>query len=237
MKKDTKKMLIIGALVVAAVVVIIIMSRRPQSEDPHREDPELFTTAGALDHIGSLLDDQYDLVQAPDMEAPAAHFADLVSEGGDHLKCYMNQPDDVAENLRPMERLQQIQGEGLMPRTSLSVTPYNIDVANPSTHKYMVGAPRVQSALKSRLKDYGLSGAIRGDIPIKYHPNVCMVGKSIYGRDDLRLDGLFTPHFVGLYNKYTGKGFKNMPIHVASAGSASCGGYGGAAGEIIMDNM
>lgn len=188
---------------------------------------EGFTHAGQLDNVGSLLDDQYDLLQAPDMEAPAAHFADLVADDST-----IEQPADLTDSARPMERLHRIQGQSLMPRTSRNVTPYNVDVANPTSHSYMASQPRVQ--LKSRFKDYSLSGMIRGDVPVNHHPNICLISKTTQGRDDLRLDGLFTPHFVSLYNKYTGKAFKNMPMHVAGAGQA--GGYGGASGEIVMDH-
>ncbi len=224
---NTNLWLIIGVVVVIALVVYFCMwSKKPVKT-------ETFVAAGGLDNVGALLDDQYDLIHAPDSEVPASHFADLVAEGGDRLQ-YIEQPPTTGTGLRPIERLHRIQGKALMPRTSINVTPYNIDVANPTSHKYMVNTPRVTSALKSRFKDYSLSSFVRGDIPIKYFPNVALIAKTIQGRDDLRLDGLFTPHFVALYNKYSGKAYKNMPIHVAGAGQA--GGFGGASGEIVMDN-
>jgi hypothetical protein len=203
----------------------------PQPE-PHKEG---FTSlaAGAVDNVGALLDDQYDLIVAPDAQVPGPHFADMVSEGGDHLKQYIEQPAKTGESMRPMERLQRIQGDRLMPRVSTSVTPFNVDVANPSSHKYMVNTPRVTSALKSRFKDYSLANMMRGDVLINYHPNVPLIAKTFQGRDDLRLDGLFTPHFTALYNKYTGRAYRGLVQKVAGAGSA--GGYGGASGEIVMD--
>ena len=121
-----------------------------------------------------------------------------------------------------------------MPRVSTSVTPFNVDVANPTSHKYMVNTPRVTTALKSKYKDYSMSSFIRGDIAITYNPNVPLIAKTIQGRDDLRLDGLFTPHFTALYNKYTGKAYKNLVQKVAGAGQA--GGYGAASSEVLMDN-
>jgi hypothetical protein len=189
--------------------------------------------AGANDNTGMLLDDSYDLVKGADDEVPAPHFADLVSQNN-YTENYISQPKTNEENLRPMERLHRVQGKALMPRVSTQVTPYNVDVANPTAHKYMVNTPRVTSALKSRYKDYSLGSFIRGDIPITYNPNIPLVSKTTQGRDDLRLDGLFTPYFSALYNKYTGKAYKNLVQHVAGAGQAS--GYGGASGGTIMDH-
>ncbi len=189
--------------------------------------------AGANDNTGMLLDDSYDLLQGADNEVPAPHFADMVAQG-DHTKDYIAQPRDIGENLRPMERLQRIQGKALMPRVSTHVTPFNVDVANPTSHKYMVNTPRVETALKSRYKDYSQASFIRGDIAITYNPNVPLIAKTIQGRDDLRLDGLFTPYFSALYNKYTGKEHKNLIMKIAGAGVAS--GDGGAGGGTIMDH-
>lgn len=225
-----KKNLLIGCGVLAIVAVLYWI----WTKDGYTSQ-ENFTSlaAGANDNTGHLLDDSYDLLQSPDSEAPASHFADMVNQG-DHHSVYMQQPKDMGEDLRPMDRLQQIQGKSLMPRVSTQVTPFNIDVANPTSHKYMVNGPRVESALKSRFKDYSLSSMIRGDVAITYHPNVPLVAKTIQGRDDLRLDGLFTSAFTSLYDKYTGKEHKNLVQKIAGAGQA--GGYGGASGGVIMDH-
>ena len=40
--------------------------------------------------------------------------------------------------------------------------------------------------------------------------------------------------YKALYNKYTGKAYKNLVQQVAGAGQAA--GYGGASGETLMDN-
>jgi len=220
-----------------AIVVLLLMVGVYMYYPMKQTKNEKFTSlaAGSIDNVGSLLDNNYDLIQSPDDEVPTPHFADMVAEGGDQLKQYsVSQPESTGENMRPMERLYRVQGKSLMPRVSTSVTPYNVDVANPTSHKYMVNTPRVSSALKSKYKDYSMSSFIRGDIPIKYYANVPLIAKTIQGRDDLRLDGLFTPHFVALYNKYTGKAYKNLVQKVAGAGQA--GGYGGASGEVIMDH-
>lgn len=197
------------------------------------KEPFTALSAGANSNTGMLLDDSYDLLHGEDNMVPSPHFADLVAQG-DHTQGYIAQPRDIGENLRPMERLQRIQGKSLMPRVSTHVTPFNVDVANPTSHKYMVNTPRVETALKSKYKDYSQASFIRGDIAITCNPNVPLISKSHLGRDDLRLDGLFTPYFSALYNKYTGKEHKNLPFHVAGAGVAS--GSGGATGGTIMDS-
>lgn len=209
-------------MVVLALLVYLCMRSGKKAEK--------FANIGGLDNVGSLQDDQYSPVLAPDSITPAQHFADMVDTGD-----FVGQPKSTLENIKPMERLHRVQGKSLMPRTSRNVTPYNIDVADPVSHRYMANTPRVTTGIKSRFKDYSLSSFTRGDIPIKYHPNVPYISKTIQGRDDLRLDGLFTPHFQALYSKYTGRGFKNMPVHVAGAGVAG-GGVAGAAGGVIMDS-
>lgn len=222
--------IVIGVVLVLVVIVIgVCWYRKSQAKT------ENFTglAAGSVDNIGTLLDSQYDAVPAADYDLPAPHFADMVAEN-DVASVYQKPSSSNEDSIRPMERLHRIQGKSLMPRTSAAVTPFNIDVANPTSHKFMVNTPRVTTALKSRYKDYSLASFVRGDIPIKYYANVPLVAKTHQGRDDLRLDGLFTPHFVALYNKYTGKAYKNLVQHVAGAGQA--GGYGGASGEIIMDS-
>lgn len=237
-KNNQQTYLIIGALVLAAVVIYYCMYNKKSSYQKGTQETvtEEFTSlaAGANDNVGMLLDDSYDLVQGADYEVPAVNFADMVNQGANPADTYVEQPKSTGENIRPMERLHRVQGEALMPRTSTYVTPFNVDVANPTSHMYAVNTPRASTALKSRYKDYSLASFVRGDVPITYHPNVPLIAKTIQGRDDLRLDGLFTPHFMALYDKYSGKEFKSLPIKVAGAGQAS--GYSGASGETILDH-
>lgn len=229
--------IIIGVIVLVAVIAYFCMGRKSgyTKGTKAKASREEFTAlaAGANDNTGVLLDDSYDLLQGADNEVPAHHFADMVNQG-DHMKEHVEQPKSTGENLRPMERLHRVQGKALMPCTSTYVTPFNVDVANPLSSKYMVNTPRVASALKSRYKDYSMSSFIRGDVALTYYPNIPVVAKTHQGRDDLRLDGLFTPYFNSLYNKYTGKAYKNLVQKVAGAGQA--GGYGGASGGTIMDH-
>lgn len=228
---EKNQQILVGAVIIIAIVIIFCLYNKPEWYGQ-----EKYVAAGGIDNVGSLLDDQYDLIQAPDSEVPAYNFADLV-DGGDHIApCDAGPPSVSNKNLRPMERLHRIQGESLMPRVSRNVTPFNIDLANPTSHAYMVNAPRV-STIKSKYKDYSLSSFIRGDVPITYNPNVPLISKTHQGRDDLRLDGLFTPQFSAIFNKYSGKAYKNMPIQVAGAGVSGCGNGGGAQGEIVMDGI
>ena len=197
------------------------MGRKSSFEKGTQDNIEKFTSlaAGAIDTSGALLPNSYDLQTSMGQDTGAPHFADMVAEGGDHLKEYVEQPKSTGLNLRPMERLHRIQGKALMPRTSLSVTAYNVNVANPSSYKFMVNTPRVgNGALKGINHQFFLSQAIRGDVPINHHPNVCLINKSRFGRDSQNLSGLFTPHFNALYNKYTGKAFRNLVTKISGAG-------------------
>lgn len=245
--KEVSTPVIVGIVVVVALFVLYFCyfrkddapRRRAPAQQPSQSSSsgpvvENFTAlaAGAIDNVGSLLDDSYELLPGADNDVPATHYADLVDQGD--LPREM-QPKNEVENFKPMERLERIQGRGLMPRVSTSVTPYAVDVADPAIHMFMVNAPKAQSALKSRYKDYSLSSFIRGDIPIQYFPDVPLISKTEQGVDDLRLDGLFTPHFNALYQQYTGKAFKNLPVHIAGGGQAA--GYGGASSGVIMDGF
>ena len=94
---------------------------------------------------------------------------------------------------RPMDRLEQLQGESLIPRTSEGVTPYNIAVADTTAYLFLSQQPRV-TEVKSPAADYSAATMIRGDIPIKYFPNVPLVVSSQYGRDAWKGDGLFSEY-------------------------------------------
>lgn len=181
-----------------------------------RKDKEGFTHAGALDTSPSF-DSTYQLVSAPEDAVSSANFADMVDDGD--LANVAKQPDDVSA-ARPLERLQRMQGRELLPRTAASVTPYQVDVANMSTWAYAVNAPRVNLGLDKLAR---LADPYRGDIPITYHPDVALIAKSHHGRDSQRLDGFFSDHYMQLYNRYTNRAFKNMPIQTSS-------------GETLMDN-
>jgi hypothetical protein len=230
----TKNILIIVGVVLAIFLVWHFCIKKDKStyQKGNQETlKEEFTglAAGAIDNVGMLDTDNYDLLQGADNEVPAHHFADLVDQG-DHLAEYMEPgKEDPVEN--PMERLERIQGKSLMPRVSTYVTPYNVDVANPASAMYSVNAPRI--SLKPKGVDRSLANMIRGDIPLSFFANVCLISKTHQGRDDLVMDGLFSPYFHSLYNKQTGATNKNLVQINAGAGQA--GGYGGNSGGVIMD--
>jgi len=168
-------------------------------------------SAGSIDHLDSL-DARYELIQSPDAAVPAEHFADLV-DSGDQCRT-VQQPPDTVEH--PLERLEKIQGKCLLPMTAAHLPQYNIDVANPATYSFAVNAPRV--VLKNRLNMQG--DMLRGDIAIRYFPDIPLIAKSSHGRDSWKGDGFFSDHFATLYNKLTGRSYKNMPLRVASQGTA-----------------
>lgn len=177
-----------------------------------KNNTEGYSNIGDIDNVGSL-DTSYELIPSADSESPAPHFADLI-QSGDQMELVKSNN----ESIRPMERLERLQGSQLLPRMSSQVTPYNVDVADPVTYSFAVNAPRVQ--LKNRLANQ--ADPYRGDIPIRFNPNIPMVAKSSYERDSQRLDGFFSDHYVNLYNRNTGQAYKNMPIKVSN-------------GETIMD--
>lgn len=197
-----KKYLIIGAVVllVAAGAYYYFYIRKGKSL------MESYSNIGAIDNVGSL-DDRYELVMAPEMAAKDINFADIV-DTGDQPRM-INNPNDQSQ---PFERLDRLQGHDTIPLTAMNTPAYNVDVANPSTYAFSVNAPRVL------LKDpvWQLADPFRGDIPITHSPNVALVGKSQYGRDSLRLDGFWSDGMVDLYNKSTGRAFKNLPVKVMS---------------------
>lgn len=198
----SRNLLLVAGLLVVGVAIWYYYSQLPK---------ETYLAAGAMDHLDSL-DGRYELIEAPDSAVPATHFADLV-DGGDQRRLVQQVATGDVE--KPLERLEKLQQTQLLPPTAAHLPQYNIDVANPATYSFAVNAPRV--VLKNRLNEQ--ADPIRGDIPIRYHPDVPLISKSSYGRDSLRLDGFFSDHFASLYNKLTGRAYKNMPLKVATQGT------------------
>jgi hypothetical protein len=188
---------IVGIIVVLLVVFYLIYNCSKKKEG--------FANIGGINNVGSL--DDYEFIQAAELNEPNAQFANFSDK--DNLA---HLPKGTVENFRPMERLNRVQGSELMPRISNNVTPYNIDVADPTTFSYQVNPPRVE--LKNRVFDR--SDPYRGDIPITYYPNVSLINRSQWGRDSLNLSGFFSDGFNALYNKTTGKQFKNMPQKIVN---------------------
>lgn len=207
---SSNQILIVGVVILAAAVWYYYSQRSGGKEG--------YMSAGAMDHLDSL-DGRYELIEAPDAAVKSEHFADLV-DGGDQERLIQQIATGNVE--RPLERLEKLQQTQLLPPTAAHLPQYNIDVANPATYSFAVNAPRV--VLKNRLNNQ--ADPIRGDIPIRYHPDVPLIAKSSNGRDSLRLDGTFSDHFAALYNKLTGRAYKNMPLKVATQGTVLDGYVG-----------
>lgn len=201
----TNVCILIGVIVLVVLAVTFFQNNNKQNYAATRES---YMTAGAMNHLDSL-DPRYELINAPDAAVPAEHFADLV-DCGDQQGCV--QAPDTVEN--PLERLERLQSKTMLPMTAAHLPQYNVDVANPATYSFAVNAPRV--LLKNRL--HMQADPFRGDVPIRYHPDVPLIGKSSNGRDSWRGDGFFSDHFAALYNKSTGRAYKNMPLKVAVQG-------------------
>lgn len=106
-----------------------------------------------------------------------------------------------------VQRLDRIDDK-LLPRVSNSVTPYNVDVADPIAYTFQVHAPRV--IRKDRLAMQ--ADPIRGDIPITYYPDIPIIQQSQYNRDSLRLDGTFSDAFKAQYDRLSGSNaYFNLP--------------------------
>jgi hypothetical protein len=172
---------------------------------------EGYLAPGALDNLSSL-DGRYELIEAPDAAVKSEHFADLV-DAGDQQRLINQIATGGVE--RPLERLEKLQQTQLLPPTSAHLPQYNIDTANVSVYAFAVNAPRV--ILKNRLNNQ--ADPFRGDVPIRYHPDVPLIAKSSNGRDSWRGDGFFSDHFASLYNKLTGRAYKNMPLRTATEGT------------------
>ena len=197
--EDLSMCIVVGAILLVAI--FILMSNTTVRENLNNIGDG--SNGGSFDDQNAI-DNDYELVEGVENRVPAAHFADLVDSGDQKTAI----PPVPAQRLS----MDGSAGTPLLPRISKGVTPYNVDVADPVTHSYMVNPPRVQ--LKDPIKM--LADPYRGDIPIKYYPNVPLVNQSRYGRDSLRLDGFFSDAFRDLYNRYTGKGYKNQPMSVVN---------------------
>lgn len=200
----------IGGVLLLGLIIYYCMRK---DEVPESKKKESYTSAGAIDHLDSL-DSRYELIQSPEEAVPAEHFADLV-DSGDQARLVRQPLASVGSELTPFERLERLQSSEQLPLTAAHLPAYNVDVANPSTYAFAVQAPRVM--LKDRLAMQ--ADFMRGDIPIRFHPDVAMVGKSQYGRDSLKMDGTFSDTFRHLYNKLTGRGYRSMPVQVATEGT------------------
>lgn len=201
MDSKSKWALAIVGIVLLAVVVYLLVK-------PAREG---YSNIGDLSHIGAVetpaYAGSYEPVAAPEMDVPAEVFAGMVDSGA-------ILQDGPAEAPRPIQRLERVQGSDLLPLNSAMAVPYNIDIADPLVHSYSVNAPRV--ILKNPRWENSLFMSINGDIPLKYYPNIPLVGKSRYDRDSWQGSGVFSDYYKSMYNRFTGKERLNMPMYVAN---------------------
>lgn len=119
------------------------------------------------------------------------------------------------------KRMETLQGAELLPKTTSGITQWAVDAADPATFSFAVQAPRVQLRPKLGTPAYAM---VRGDIGITYYPEIPMVGRSQYDRDNW-ISGFFSPQNQQLWNRASGAEYKNMPMFVS-----------GSTGSIIMDN-
>lgn len=141
----------------------------------------------------------------------SAHFADVVDMSARASAAQQNR--QVEES--PFERLERVSGTSMASMTAAALPQYNVDVANPATYAFSVQAPRAQIKDRQAMQ----ADFIRGDIPIRFHPDVPLISKSSLGRDSQKLDGFFSDHFAHMYNDLTGSAYKNMPLQVATQGT------------------
>lgn len=219
MTGDTKNiLLLVGVVLLVLLVVYYCKNKKPSVSQEH------YTHAGAIDNLGSI-ETSYELVNSPDDNVPAAHFADMVDDG--NHPDIVSQPKNASDAVRPMERLNRVHNRCMLPKIAAGVTPYQVDVANTSVFSFATQVPRVQ--IKSPV--WQQADQFRGDIAITYTPDVCLVAKSQYGRDAARYDAFFSDHFNSFYqditgnafvnacNKNTGRAFKNMPYKSSAQGT------------------
>lgn len=200
----------IGGAILAFGAVYVFINRKTL----FNKNIQGYMSAGAMDHLDSL-DSRYELIESPDQVVPAEHFADLV-DSGDQAQIVGNLQDpNQYESLKPLERLDRLQDKNMLPSTAAHLPQYNVDVANPATYSFSVNAPRV--VLKNRLNMQ--ADPFRGDVFIRYHPDIPLISKSSNGRDSWRGDGFFSDHFSHLYNKLTGRAYRNTPLKVSTEGT------------------
>jgi hypothetical protein len=112
-------------------------------------------------------------------------------------------------------RMAALQGAELLPQTASGISSWAVDAADPATFSFAVQAPRVQLKPKLGAAAYSL---VRGDIGIQYYPEIPMVGRSQYDRDNW-ISGFFSPQNQVMWDRFTGAEYKNMPQYVSAQGT------------------
>lgn len=165
-----------------------------------KRDKEQFTNAASIDHAGMFTDQNYQLPA----ESKDTSFA------------------DVGHDTDVIEMYGREQGDGAVPKSTNHLTPWNVNVADPTSYHFLSNPVMVSRKPKNLVTDVTM--AVRGDAPIRFFPNIPRVGRSIYGPDQINGYGLYqNSNGHALYNKYTGKEALNLPMHVVNE-------------ELIMDH-
>lgn len=108
------------------------------------------------------------------------------------------------------QRLKALQDSNVIPSSAAALPQFNANLADPSVYAFHA---QYRKALKNpRAME---ADPFRGDIPIVFHPEVCMVGRSQYTSRDSQYLGFFSQGYNDQYAKITGAGVgANRPMRV-----------------------
>lgn len=160
------------------------------------------TGAGTFDNIAPPMN--------PNETDDALSFADLV----DDTTTSKYQTVAHMSESTAMKDLEKEFEAARLPKTAQNVTPYNIDVADPKSFSYMANMPRVSI----KPKTWEGADPYRGDIPIRYNPNIALVTKSQYDKDSQRTDTMFSDATFEAADRLQQKAYKSMPMQVSVGG-------------------
>jgi hypothetical protein len=203
---ETKTLVIIGGCVLVAGLGYWYYSTQ------YAKNKETFASVGRMD-----APDSYDVNVGPQV-ADSDEWVDAPSAGefADYL------PDDsavaVSRGPNASQRLRALQDSTAIPSSAAALPQFNANLADPSVYAFHA---QYRKALKNpRAME---ADPFRGDIPIVFHPEVCMVGRSQYTSRDSQYLGFFSQGYSDQYSKITGAGvMSNRPMRVM-------------AGETVMD--
>lgn len=198
-------------LMIVAIIVIIIVGIVIYKYTSKQESFTPFAT-NSIDHIGGLEDpkrEYYNTSSISNIGGGNNGYSMIPPEGNGYYNPIIQErySNNEAQTIQRLDRIDN----NLIPKTSLNVTPYDVDVADPQFYIYQVQPPRVLRKDPQAMQ----ADPVRGDIPIRAYPDIPLIEKSQYGRDSLRLDGTFSEALRGLYNKYTGGAYLNYPQHTS----------------------
>lgn len=163
--------------------------------------------ANVSDMTGAGSFDNYAPPSNPNEIADALSFAELVDDSNSSAYKKVSESgamDKLADTMKSME----------LPKSSRNVTPYNIDVADPKAFSYMASLPRVTI----RPRTYEDADPYRGDIPIRFNPNIALVTKSQYGDDSQKTDAMFSELTIESADRLRKNSYKNTPIQASLGG-------------------